>query len=107
MAEMKMLPSSLASYSQRGKEGYPKDLEVLVEADFYRPGEPVLNAFEITYTPAPPGEDGKIKTFSIVARPKEYGERFWVSFYIDETGILRYTTEDRPATVQDPELEGF
>lgn len=43
-------------------------------------------------------------TFEIVAvpiQPKKTGNR---SFYADETGVIRYTTENRAATAEDPPL---
>jgi hypothetical protein len=41
-------------------------------------------------------------TFSVRARPLEYGTTGNRSFYMNESGVIRYTTEDRPATAEDP-----
>jgi len=43
-------------------------------------------------------------TYTIDARPITYGETGTRSFFADETGVIRYTTEDRPATSEDPPL---
>ena len=40
---------------------------------------------------------------SIVARPVTYGYSV-CSVYTDESGVVRYTTEDRPATAQDRDV---
>jgi hypothetical protein len=44
---------------------------------------------------------GRVSRFFVVARPEKYqeGER---SFFIDESGVERFTTEDRAATAADP-----
>ncbi len=42
--------------------------------------------------------------FSIVARPEIYEETGNRSFYSDESGVVRYNTGDRPATVEDKPL---
>jgi hypothetical protein len=87
---------------------FPGDLESLIREDLYRPSSLASEKFVITYTPGPPGDDGRIFSFSVHARPKEYGGRSfystWASFYLDQSHVLRYTVEDRPATAQDPEL---
>ncbi|MCZ6878523.1 MAG: Hint domain-containing protein [Acidobacteria bacterium] len=40
-------------------------------------------------------------TFTITARPLSHGDR---NFYSDETGVIRYTREDRPAWFKDTPL---
>lgn len=43
-------------------------------------------------------------SFAIYARPITQGVTGTRSFFTDETGVIRYTTEDRPATVEDTPL---
>jgi len=43
-------------------------------------------------------------SFAIYARPITYGETGMRSFFADETGEIRATTEDRPATSEDLRL---
>jgi len=50
------------------------------------------------------GSDGR--TFTVNARPVTRSERTNRSFYSDQTEVIRYTKEDRPATVDDKPL-GF
>ena len=47
---------------------------------------------------------GDADTFTVNARPLTYGSTGTRSFFSDETGVIRYTREDRPATVEDPPL---
>jgi hypothetical protein len=56
-------------------------------------------------TAGPIDEQGKITTFSVVASPVKYGVTGWANFYSDESGVIRYTVEDRPAWVTDPPLD--
>lgn len=42
------------------------------------------------------------KSYTFVARPLRYGETGRRSFYTDESGVIRATRENRPATAQDP-----
>jgi len=46
---------------------------------------------------------GDTSTFTVNARPLNYGSGTR-SFFSDESGIIRHTREDRPATVEDPPL---
>jgi hypothetical protein len=46
------------------------------------------------------------RTFTVNARPVTRSERTNRSFYSDQTEVIRYTKEDRPATVDDNPL-GF
>ena len=40
-------------------------------------------------------------TFSATARPQNYGTSGARSFYVDESGVIRYTTADADATISD------
>jgi hypothetical protein len=46
-----------------------------------------------------------IEHYAIVARPTKRLSKSQRSFYTDETGVIRYTTEDRAATVADSPLD--
>lgn len=56
----------------------------------------------------PPG----VQSYTLSARPLPYSSSSWIahrkvigeSFFTDETGVIRSTEEDRPATAQDPLL---
>jgi hypothetical protein len=81
---------------------FPPSLEAL--------GDPVRAAaqkaqsahYTLQYTPGKPNAEGRVKTFTLIARPGNFG---YLNFFTDETGVFRATNEDRPATAQDPPLK--
>jgi hypothetical protein len=56
-------------------------------------------------TAAPPDSHGRIVRYGITARPQHYGKNIKHNFFTDESGVLRFTTENRAATAQDPTLQ--
>ncbi len=48
--------------------------------------------------------NGEGSTFTITATPLSQDKRHGRSFYADETGVIRYTREDRPAWFKDTPL---
>lgn len=64
----------------------------------------VKAGYKIVYTPGP-GEFGTISTYTVVARPVQYGVTDTTrSFYTDETALIRATNENRAATANDPPI---
>lgn len=55
--------------------------------------------YRVQYTPGPVTADGTIRSYALQARAGNYGFR---NFYLDDTGILRATKENRAATSDDP-----
>lgn len=64
----------------------------------YQPGTPLAS-------PAPGCAAPGAESFTVVARPLEYGKDGRRSYFVDESFVIRYTTEDRPATADDPILQ--
>ncbi len=67
----------------------------------------VWKGYRFTYQPGAPDAEGKIRTYTILARPLRFHSTmfrkatgFW-NFFTDQTGVIRMTGEDRPATAQD------
>lgn len=63
--------------------------------------------YHFTYQPAalgPPEQSGHITSYTLSARPIEYGRTGKRSFFMDESGVIRLTIKDRPATPHDPPL---
>jgi len=88
------------SYAAQHRGSYSPTLEALKPL-----GQPSTKAYTFTYTPGPQGADGKIKTYTLIARPTApCPSRCSCSFFLDETGTVRKTKENRPATVHDPPL---
>jgi hypothetical protein len=98
---LKNLRVSLSDFS--ASEGaYPPSLDAMGNSPAHAAAQWALGAgYQLQYTPAQPGDDGRVHGYTLVARPSNYGFR---SFFSDETGIVRYTREDRPATAQDPPI---
>ncbi len=60
--------------------------------------------YRFTLRPGPPDVHGIVSTFSCTARPLEYERTGLRSFFVDESGIIRATEENRPATADDEPL---
>lgn len=60
------------------------------------------SGYVFQYTPSAPEASGKISDFALTARPVDRGRYGQKSFYLDATGTIRSTTEDRPATPEEP-----
>jgi hypothetical protein len=78
-----------------------------------RPGvdsinQELANGRKMHYTFAmiagPADSRGQITKYTVVARPEKFGKDGWRCFFTDESGVIRYTTEDRPPTVLDAPL---
>ena len=56
--------------------------------------------YRLEYVPRP-AEGGAVRTYSLLARPGNFSYR---SFHASESGSIRWTRENRPATAQDRPL---
>ena len=65
----------------------------------------VKSGYRFTYTPGQPDRDGHIQTYTITARPLEFGRTGQTNYFTDQTGTIRQTPEDRFATAKDPAIE--
>src|SRR6266566_3830316 len=63
------------------------------------------SGYVLILTAAPPDSHGRIVRYVIMARPQHYGKNTNHNFFMDESGVLRFTTENRAATAQDPALQ--
>jgi hypothetical protein len=61
--------------------------------------------YSVTYHPGPTDDKGKITTYTLSARPVEFGKTGARSFFLDEEGIVHATAADGPATRSDPALK--
>jgi hypothetical protein len=64
------------------------------------------NGYTYTYRPGQRNAKGEIDTYTVSARPLKYEGGETNSYFTDQTGVIRFTNEDRPATSQDPPLTG-
>lgn len=62
------------------------------------------NGYRFEYHTGKSNPTGEITTYTISARPLEFGRSGVQSYYTDQTGLLCATAEDRPATAKDNPL---
>ncbi len=53
-----------------------------------------------------PERHGRVDEFTVVARPEVFGKTGLKNLFVDQTGVIRETSEDREATALDPPLAG-
>jgi hypothetical protein len=95
---LREIRSALADYASAQNGGYPRQFEALGER-VRTPAQLAQSVnYQIQYTPGPVDTDGSIRSYVLQARAGNYGFR---SFYTDNTGAVRATTENRAATPQD------
>jgi hypothetical protein len=63
------------------------------------------SGYVFVLTSAPPDSHGRITHYTVTARPQKHGKEGKHSFLMDESGIMRFTTEDRAPTPQDLALQ--
>jgi len=62
--------------------------------------------YTLTYTSGPKDAAGRIGCYALSARPLEYLGTATKSYFTDESEVIRFTTEDRPATAKDAPFPG-
>lgn len=84
---------------QTSEGSFPASLESLGDSVRAAAQKAQSAHYTLEYTPGKANSEGRVKTFTLLARPGNFG---YLNFYTDETGVSRATSEDRPATAQDP-----
>ena len=101
IAALREIHAELRSHAESQGGVYPDSLESLGER-IRAPAQSALRqGYSVIYAPGPAAEDGRARSFTLEARPGNYG---YSSFFADESGVLRATPENRPATAQDPPI---
>jgi hypothetical protein len=88
------------TYNRR-EGGYPTTIVQVSDQVGQAYDDARRSGYYFVYRPGAPGSDGNIHTFTLLARPNYYGYR---NFYIDQTGVIRATHDNRPATTHDPPI---
>jgi hypothetical protein len=91
---------AISTYEQ-SEGSAPPSLEALGDTVRKAAQSAQLAHYAVQYTPGKPDPSGRVTAYILTARAGNFGYR---SFYTDESTIVRTTTEDRAATVQDPPL---
>jgi hypothetical protein len=109
IANLVSLVWALVSYSA-GHSEMPGKIDVLgsPDADPSRERAMLIDP-ELASTHAQSGykfnyQRTSIDSFQITAIPLDFGKSGGKNFFVDESRVIRFTTEDRPATANDPAL---
>ena len=95
------LRSDLLDYAIKSRDKYPSTLESLGGRTVLLVEAARKAGYLVEYAPQPSKVDGAIRGFSLLARTEKADCR---NFFIDESGKLHGTSENRPATIQDPPI---
>ncbi len=98
---MQVMRSALADYA-RAEGQYPQSLEALSDRIREAARNAQRDGYQLLYSPGTTAADGRVHSYTLLARPGNYGFR---NLYTDESGLVRATRENRPATAQDPPIE--
>ncbi len=63
------------------------------------------DGYRFRLTPEHKGTNRPVKHYTITARPIRRLVKNQRSFFTDETHVIRFTTENRPATASDPQID--
>jgi hypothetical protein len=87
---------------ENGAGYFPASLEALGEPARAVAQNAVASGYSLRYAPEQLDPNGNARAYTLVAVPRNYG---YESFYLDQSGVLRVTRDNRPATIQDPPLK--
>ena len=98
---MAAVRNALNDYAAAQNGAFPDSLEPLGPTVRQAAQLAQSGGYRLEYMPGPTGTDGSIRSYSIEARAGNYGYR---NFFVDASGTVHFTKEDREATGLDPEL---
>jgi type IV pilus assembly protein PilA len=64
------------------------------------------HGYVFTYRPGKKDKDGKISNYTVTARPIKW-HKDAVSFFTDQTGVIRWTRENRAPTAKDDTIDSL
>lgn len=91
--------AALVDYASAQGGSYPKQIEAAGERVRLAAQLAQSANYQLQYTAGTVEADGTIRSFTLQARAGNYGFR---NFFVDETGVLRATRENRAANSSDP-----
>ena len=95
------IQAALARYNATERT-FPSSLEALAAAGRDASQEAESGRYNVQYTAGSPDSDGRIRSYTLIARAANYG---YLNLFSDETGVIRGTRENRTATGQDPPIK--
>ena len=98
---------SMGYYQDHSTDGFPPTLDPLGPEGLGCIPDEIINAdasdsYNFLYTPGPPDAQGIVSSFTAVARPTGAVLNTPERFFVDQTGVLRFTTENRDPAAGDP-----
>jgi len=93
--------TALENFARAENGRYPDSAEALGASGRLAARNALGVGYTLQYTPGPAGADGAVRNYSLSARPDRYGFR---GFYTDQSRAVHATSENRPASAQDPIL---
>lgn len=91
--------SALTDFASAQGGAYPQQIETVGERARLAAQLAQSVNYQLQYAPGPVESDGRIRSFTLQARAGNYGFR---NFFVDDTGVLRATSENRAANSGDP-----
>jgi hypothetical protein len=101
VAALRELHAELSDFAAAQRGALPAALETLGDRARGPAQKALSGGYRLEYTPGPVSGDGAVHNYVLLARPGNYGYR---NFYLDESGVIRATRENRTATAQDPPI---
>lgn len=95
------LQRQLATY-ENGASAYPTSLEALGQPGRDAGQQATSGGYSVRYTPSQLDAEGDPHAYTLVAIPQNYG---YESLFADQSGTIRFTRDNRPATLQDSPLK--
>ena len=100
LESLRALQKELAAYAN-GAGTFPQSLETLGEPARESAREAMTGGYSLRYAPGQMDANGNVHAYGLVALPRNYSYR---SFFVDQTGVIRATRENRAANAQDPPI---
>ncbi len=99
---IRAINTALYKHRQASNDNYPKSLRELADIEaLMKCGEPecLKSGYRFKYELLPPTNMGP--RYVLLVRPNKYENTGVQSFYSDESGVIRATTDNRPASAGD------
>jgi hypothetical protein len=95
---LREIREALSAYAISTKDTYPEALNSLGDRASLPLQTALTAGYRIEYSPKSSSSESVFRGFVILARPEKSG---FLNLRIDESGVVRATEENRPATLQD------
>ncbi len=124
VGSLRSIRTAAENYRKEYQNGFPRDLKTLGQApggtaDGCRAADLITgalasgkkNGYIYVYTPGPAlkepvaGCPPGVESYTVGARPREMSKSGQRNFFVDESGVIRATTQDRAATKEDRRID--